>query len=167
MLLADGTAIAAATAVVTVGLRANGLTAEIPGRRDELGRLVVDDFQRVVGVPGVYATGDVARAPVDDDAHVALMSCQHARTMGKYAGYNVAHDLLGLDPRPYRQPDYTTCLDLGPAGAVFTMGWDRDVQTTGAEAKKRKEMINREWIYPPAGTREEVFAALRIDARGR
>jgi len=28
-------------------------------------------------------------------------------------------------------------------------------------------MINTQWIYPPTGTAEEVFAALRIDARGR
>lgn len=164
--LSDGSHIDAATVVVTVGLRANGLATEIPGNRDALGRLKVDDFQRVEGVPGVYATGDVALAPVDDE-NVALMSCQHARTMGKYAGYNAARDMLELTPRIYRQADYTTCLDLGDAGAVFTTGWDREVQATGAEAKKRKTMINTQWIYPPRGSREEVFAALRIDERGR
>ena len=87
--------------------------------------------------------------------------------MGKYAGLNAARDVLGGEPRPYRQADYTTCLDLGDFGAVFTMGWDRQVQTIGAEAKKRKEMINTQWIYPPSGEAEEVFAALRIDERGR
>lgn len=165
--LSDGSRIDAATVVVTIGLRANALAAQIPGDRDALGRLKVDDYQRVQGVPGVYATGDVALAPVDDDENVALMSCQHARTMGKYAGYNAARDMLDLPPRIYRQPDYTTCLDLGDAGAVFTTGWDRQVQATGAEAKKRKTMINTQWIYPPQGSRDEVFAALRIDERGR
>ncbi|GAA3310105.1 hypothetical protein GCM10020295_76300 [Streptomyces cinereospinus] len=42
-----------------------------------------------------------------------------------------------------------TCLDLGPAGAVVTSGWDRTVQTTGQEAKKLKQQINSAWIYPP------------------
>ncbi len=171
--LDDGERIDAKTVVVTVGLRANGLTAQIPGERDAQGRLIVDDFQRVAGVDGVYATGDVAHAVADDGKanggaeHAALMSCQHARTMGKYAGFNAARDMLGLEPRLYRQTDYTTCLDLGDYGAVFSTGWNREVQTTGAEAKKRKTMINTQWIYPPRGTREEVFAALRIDERGR
>jgi NADH:ubiquinone reductase (H+-translocating) len=165
--LADGSRIDAATVVVTVGLRASDLTLQIPGRRDALGRLEVDDDLKVVGLDDVYATGDVARARVDDVGNVALMSCQHARTMGKYAGLNAAHDLLGIARRPYRQPNYITCLDLGNFGAVLTMGWDRQVQTTGAEAKKRKIMINTELIYPPVGSADDIFAAIRIDERGR
>ena len=167
VMLDGGARIDAATVVVTVGLRANGLTAQIPGERDELGRLAVGDDLKVAGLADVYATGDVARARVDDAGNYALMSCQHARTMGKYAGLNVVRDLLGEAPRPYRQPDYTTCLDLGNFGAVFTTGWARDVQKTGAEAKERKTMINTQWIYPPTGSADEVFAALRIDERGR
>lgn len=166
--LLDGSArIDAATVVVTVGLRANRLTEAVPGDRDALGRLEVDDNLKVTGTEDIYATGDVAHARVDDDGNYALMSCQHARTMGKYAGLNVVRELRGEAPRPYRQADYTTCLDLGDFGAVFTMGWDRQVQTTGAEAKERKEMINTQWIYPPSGSQEDVFAALRIDERGR
>ena len=135
------------------GLRANGLTAQIPGDRDDLGRLEVGDDLKVAGMEDVYATGDVAHARVDDAGNYALMSCQHARTMGKYAGLNVVRDLTGAAPQPYRQADYTTCLDLGNFGAVFTTGWDREVQTTGAVAKERKTMINTQWIYPPTGTR--------------
>ena len=167
VMLEGGARIDAAMVVVTVGLRANGLTAQIPGERDELGRLAVGDDLKVAGLDDVYATGDVAHARVDDAGNYALMSCQHARTMGKYAGLNVVRDLMGQAPRPYRQPDYTTCLDLGNFGAVFTTGWEREVQKTGAEAKERKTMINTQWIYPPTGSADEVFAALRIDERGR
>ncbi|MEE8560374.1 MAG: FAD-dependent oxidoreductase, partial [Gemmatimonadota bacterium] len=92
--------------------------------RDGLGRLPVDEMLRVEGVPGVYATGDIAWAYVDDEK-LALMSCQHAMYMGRYAGYNAARDLLGLSLRPYRQPDYAACLDLWESGAMFTTGWDR------------------------------------------
>jgi len=165
--LADGTRIDAATVVVTVGLHASPLTRLIPGRRDALGRLEVEDDLQVAGLPGVYATGDVARAKADELGNVALMSCQHARTMGKYAGLNAARDLMGLAPRPYRQPNYVTCLDLGNFGAVLTAGWDRQVQASGAEAKKRKTLINTELIYPPVGSAEDIFAAMRIDERGR
>lgn len=162
--LSDGERIDAATTVVTVGLRASPLAERIPVVRDELGRLPVDEMLRVVGAPGVYAAGDIARARADGD-YLALMSCQHARTMGKYAGYNAAHDLLGLPSRPYSQTDYSTTLDLGRFGAVITTGWDRQLKTYGAEAKERKRMINCERIYPASGSREAILAEARIDEK--
>ena len=160
--LSDGTRIDTVTTVFTIGMRASPLTEQIPGDRDELGRLKVDDMLAVEGVPGVFATGDVARAYVDEN-NVALMSCQHSRTMGKYAGYNAAHALLDLPLRPYRQSGYTTCLDLGNFGAVFTTGWDRQVEKTPEEAKQRKQWINAELIYPPSGDRASILAGMRID----
>jgi len=76
-------------------MRASPL-AQLPGaKQDEIGRLAVDEMLRVQGVSDVHATGDVARAYADDD-HLALMSCQHALTMGRFAGYNTARDLLSL-----------------------------------------------------------------------
>jgi NADH:ubiquinone reductase (H+-translocating) len=44
---------------------------------------------------------------------------------------------------------YVTCLDLGPWGAVYTQGWGRQVVSAGPAAKRIKETINRERIYPP------------------
>jgi NADH:ubiquinone reductase (H+-translocating) len=160
--LSDGTLINTATTVITIGLRASALGEQISEERDELGRLVVDEMLRVRGVAGVFATGDVARADVDEE-NVALMSCQHARSMGKYAGYNAAHDLMDLPLRPYAQSNYTTCLDLGKFGAVFTKGWDRRVEHFGAKAKQRKHWINTELIYPPQGDRATILAAMRIN----
>jgi NADH:quinone reductase (non-electrogenic) len=158
----SGERLACATVVLATGLCASPLTARIPGQRDELGRLHVDDELRVVGVAELYAAGDVARA-LADDGHYALMSCQHSLTMGKYAGYNAAHDLLGLELRRYRQPDYTNTLDLGAFGAVFTKGWGRRVEHYGVEAKKRKRWINEELIYPTVGDRATVLASGRIN----
>lgn len=162
--LSDGERIEAATTIVTVGLLASPLAEQVPVSRDGLGRLPVDEMLRVEGAPGVYATGDIARAHADGE-NLAMMSCQHARTMGKYAGYNAAHDLLDLPLRSYRQTDYSTTLDLGRFGAVITTGWDRKLKTVGMEAKQRKRMINSELIYPPLGTREEILAASRIDEK--
>ncbi len=162
LVLGDGERIGAATVVVTAGLRASAL-AQLPGaEQDEIGRLAVDQTLRVRGVPDVYATGDVARAYADDD-RLALMSCQHALTMGRFAGYNTARDLLGLPLRAYRQPRYVTCLDLGPWGAVFTTGWDRQVEMTRGEAKQLKRRINSQRIYPPTGDRAAILAAATLD----
>lgn len=36
---------------------------------------------------------------------------------------------------------------------------DRQVKFQGAEAKSLKRTINTEWIYPPHGDRDAIFAA--------
>ena len=146
--LSDGQVIPAATVVWCAGMRANPLTAQFGVPCDRLGRLPVDDHLRVVGVDGVFAAGDVAAARMDDD-HLSVMSCQHGRPMGRYAGYNVISDLLGAPMLSLRIPWYVTVLDLGPAGAVYTEGWDRTVVSRGDEAKATKRIINGERIYPP------------------
>lgn len=85
------------------------------------------------------------------------MTCQHAILLGKFAGNNAAADLLGIEALPYRQEMYVTCLDLGAWGAVYTEGWDQQVKLTRAEAKKVKQSITRELIYPPVAEKEAAF----------
>ncbi|MGY2375592.1 NAD(P)/FAD-dependent oxidoreductase [Pseudomonas sp. SDO524_S393] len=157
--LDDGQHIEAKTVIWTTGVRASTLTEQIPGERDALGRLHVDANLQVIGQSDIFATGDVAYAATDDLGNHALMTCQHAIVLGRYAGNNVAAQVLGVDPIPYRQPKYVTCLDLGGWGAVYTEGWDRQVQLTRQEGKTRKTEINTVWIYPPAANREVAWAA--------
>jgi len=155
--LSDGEVIPAATVVWTAGMAASPLTAQIPGERDRLGRLSVDEHLRVIGVPDVYAAGDTALASVED-GYATTQSCQHALPMGKFAGHNVAADLLGNVPLPFTPDPYVTCLDLGASGAVYTEGWDRKIALTGPEAKTLKQNINAVWIYPPTDDAEELLA---------
>ncbi|MGY2186325.1 NADH dehydrogenase-like protein [compost metagenome] len=156
--LSDGQRIDARTVVWTTGVRASSLTEQIPAERDHLGRLHVDAHLKVIGQDDIYATGDVAYAASDDIGNYALMTCQHAIVLGRHAGNNVAAQILGVDPTPYRQPKYVTCLDLGAWGAVYTEGWDRQVKLTGQEGKELKTQINTVWIYPPAD-RASAWAA--------
>jgi NADH dehydrogenase len=156
--LEGGAQIAAKTVVSTSGLRANRLSQTINVPLDALGRIRVDPHLAVPGVPGWYATGDVACARAEGE-HDALMSCQHAMTMGKFAGANVARDLCGQPLLVYRQPNYQTCLDLGAYGAVLTRGWQRDVVQSGQEAKPIKVFINQKVIYPPANDAAALLAA--------
>ncbi|MCI3204280.1 MULTISPECIES: NAD(P)/FAD-dependent oxidoreductase [Pandoraea] len=158
--LENGERIDADTVIWTAGARANTLTAQIPAERDAFGRLLVDANLKVLGLDEVYATGDCARAATDDAGNPTMMACQHAISLGRSAGHNVAADLLGEAPIPYHQPKYVTCLDLGPWGAVYTEGWDRQVVLTGAQAKKLKSEINSVWIYPPSdATRAQALAS--------
>lgn len=157
--LTSGERIESATVIWAAGMRAAPLTQQIPAERDNLGRLLVDRALRVPGVGGIFASGDAAKAACDDVGNYALMSCQHATRMGAFAGHNAAAELLGVPTIPYHQEAYVTCLDLGDAGAVFTRGWDRQVEFVGAEAKKMKQEINTVWIYPPRAQRDVALAS--------
>ncbi|MGV9803141.1 NAD(P)/FAD-dependent oxidoreductase [Mycobacterium sp. NPDC003449] len=165
--LSSGEVVPAATVVWCVGMRANPLTAQFRVPLDRFGRLPVDDQLRVVGVPDVFAAGDVAAAMMDDE-HVSVMSCQHGRPMGRYAGHNAIADLTGEPMLSLKIPWYVTVLDLGPAGAVYTEGWDRLVVATGAEAKATKTTINTARIYPPlTGDRDALLGAAAPDLQAR
>lgn len=155
----SGEEVAAATVVWCAGMQANPLTRLFPVERDRLGRLPVDSFLRVVGVPNAFAAGDAAWTILDGQ-HASVMSCQHSRPMGRFAGHNVVCGLLGLPMLPLSIDWYVTVLDLGSTGAVYTEGWDRCVVSQGAAAKRTKQVINRERIYPPLNRdRAAILAA--------
>jgi NADH:ubiquinone reductase (H+-translocating) len=157
--LSSGETIATRTVIWCAGMQANPLTAQFGVQRDHLGRLPVDEYLRVVGVPEVFAAGDVAALRLDDD-HMSVMSCQHGRPMGRYAGHNAVSDLRGEPMLALQIPWYVTVLDLGPAGAVYTEGWDRRVVAQGEQAKATKRVINTERIYPPLnGNRDDILSA--------
>ena len=155
--LKDGQVITSQTVIWTVGVQASGLTSQIDAPRDRQGRLHVDSNLQVLGHDDIFATGDVAYAATDDKGNHALMTCQHAILLGKFAGNNAAASLLDVEPLPYRQEMYVTCLDLGAWGAVYSEGWDQQVKLTREEAKKLKVSIVSELIYPPKAERKAAF----------
>lgn len=163
VILASGERVPAATVIFATGMRASPLTRNLGVACDKLGRLPVDRFLEVTGVDAIYAAGDCASAQADDLGHVTVMSCQHARPMGRLAGHNALCDLAGRpdDRVPFAAPDYVTVLDLGPAGALYTAGWKRGtVVAKGAEAKATKRTINGTRIYPPRNAgRDAILAA--------
>ena len=157
--LASGERIPTATVVWCAGMRANPLMADVPGERDRFGRVPVDDFMRVKSAPNMFAAGDCAWSLIDG-TRASVMSCQHGRPMGRFAGHNVVADLMGKPMLSLRVDWYTTIVDLGEWGAVYTSGWDRRLLSRGAAAKRTKEIINRERIYPPqTRDRGEILAA--------
>jgi NADH dehydrogenase len=157
--LSTGEVIPAATVIWCAGMRASPLTAQFPVERDRLGRLPVDPTLKIIGLGAEFAVGDSARAMVDD-SRASVMSCQHSRPMGRFGGHNVVADLLGQPLLPMRIEWYTTILDLGSWGAVYTEGWDRQVAAQGAAAKQTKQIINRQRIYPPlTGDRRAILDA--------
>lgn len=157
--LKSGHSIATETVIRTTGLEASPLTATLKGERDELGRLLVDRFLRVPGYDNIFAAGDAAKALVDS-RHYAVMSCQHAIPQGKFAGHNAINALFGRALKPYSQPRYVTCLDLGTSNALFTVDWTRNLKLSGQPAKALKNEIVTQWIYPPADAEETIKLAV-------
>lgn len=147
---ADGDTLAVDAVVLTTGMAAADFVRHVPGERDGQGRLKVGRDLRAPQARDVFVTGDAAAADTGT-GNLALQSCQHALQLGRFAGENAARDLLGMPLIDYTQTRYVTCLDLGRAGAVFTEGWDRAMQKSGAEAKTIKRRINTQVIYPPPG----------------
>lgn len=157
--LKSGEEILTATVVWCAGMRAHPLTQQLPVERDRFGRVPVDSFMRVQGLSNLFAAGDAAWSMVDHQ-HPSVMSCQHGRPMGRFAGHNVVCDLLGLPMLALHIEWYVTVLDLGAWGALYTEGWDRHVVAKGEAAKKTKQMINCQRIYPPLNrNRQDILAA--------
>jgi NADH:ubiquinone reductase (H+-translocating) len=157
--LATGERIDARTVVWCAGMQASPLTACFPVARDRFGRLPVNRSLKIDGLHAEFAAGDVAWFAIDG-THSCVMSCQHSRPMGRFAGHNAVCDLLGEPMLPLTIDWYTTILDLGAWGAVYTEGWDRKVVAQRAIAKRTKETINRQRIYPPLSRqRQEILAA--------
>jgi NADH dehydrogenase len=157
VILSNGERIETLTAVWTAGVVANQLNQQVPGEKDQAGRLRVDGHLRTFANKDIFATGDAAVAATDDKGNHSLMSCQHAMPLGTVSGHNTAADLLGLTMIPYSQPYYATCLDLGAFGAVVGEGWDREVLFQGTNAKPIKTFINSTLIYPPKACLAEAF----------
>jgi NADH dehydrogenase len=157
--LTSGERIDARTVVWCAGMSASPLTAHFPVARDRSGRLAVKPSLKIEGLTSEFAAGDAAWFAIDG-AHSCVMSCQHGRPMGRFAGHNVVCDLLGEPMLALSIDWYTTILDLGAWGAVYTEGWDRRVVAERAVAKRSKETINRQRIYPPTSRdRREILAA--------
>ncbi|WP_024509008.1 NAD(P)/FAD-dependent oxidoreductase [Bradyrhizobium sp. ARR65] len=164
--LSSGEFIATDTVVWCAGMRASPVAAALGTTRDDKGRLLVDQFMRATELKHVFAAGDIASSVVDS-VHATVMSCQFARPMGRFAGHNVVADLFGLPMLPLEIDWYVTVLDLGAWGALYTVGWDRQVHTVGASAKLTKQTINHKRIYPPrTRDRSDLLAAAAPTIQG-
>lgn len=161
--LSNGERIETETVIWTAGMRAHSLTSQIVGEKDNLGRILGDAYLHAPEAKNIFVTGDTVKVPTDNLGNFNVMSCQHAMSLGRVAGYNAAAELVDLPLHAYSQPKYVTCVDLGPWGALYTEGWDRKVQFVRHEAKKIKQEINTVWIYPPVADREAIFAVANPD----
>ena len=128
VVLSDGTSIASATVVSTVGSRVR----EIPGgeswERDNQGRVCVDRFLRVRGTSDIWAGGDGAnvrsgRLEGATPAN-ALWAIRHGEAIGK----NISHLLTDRHLRPFNYRGLGQAASLGIGKGVVEL---KGLQFTG------------------------------------
>ncbi|HEX5308623.1 MAG TPA: NAD(P)/FAD-dependent oxidoreductase [Solirubrobacteraceae bacterium] len=122
--LSDGERVPARTVVWTAGVRPAPATAALGLPLGEGGRIVVDEQLRVRGRSQVWAVGDCAAVP--DPARPGQAcppTAQHAIRQGRLAARNIAAELSGERPRPFRYRTAGFVAELGRGKAVaITLG---------------------------------------------
>jgi len=112
----------AATVVWGAGVRAEALTASLPGEHDRAGRACVAADLSLPGWPDVFVIGDSASAPSVDARPVPGIA-PAAKQMGGYVGRLIVSRVAGLPPPPpFRYRHAGDLATIGRGAAVVRVG---------------------------------------------
>ncbi|MDQ3958167.1 MAG: NAD(P)/FAD-dependent oxidoreductase [Actinomycetota bacterium] len=123
MALSNGDSFPAETLVWTTGVRPHPVVSEMGFEVDEKGRLMVDEYLRVVGAENAWAGGDCAAVPDLTTGGIAPLTAQHALRQARTIGDNVVASLRGGEPRPFQYRNRGSLVSLGRyKGVARVMG---------------------------------------------
>ena len=120
-ILGDGVTIPTRTLVAALGSAPNRLLKNkgIPGERDAIGRLVVDDNLAVPGHPGIWAVGDCAAIKnLHEGGGTCPPTAQYALKQSKHLARNLLADIKGKDLRPFSHKSLGVFVPLGRFSAA-------------------------------------------------
>jgi NADH dehydrogenase len=110
------------TIIWVAGVVANPQVAALNIAKDNLGRVLVNEYLEVPGFPGVYAVGDCAHfkdirsgKPVQQRAHTGVRQA-------KVAAINILADIRGRSKKPYHHSNPVQMVSLGSTKAIFCFG---------------------------------------------
>jgi NADH:ubiquinone reductase (H+-translocating) len=116
--LTTGDKVVTQTLIWCVGVRADPLVDGLDLHLDK-GRLVVNEYMSVPGIPYIYACGDCAAVPdLTRPGQICGMTAQHAERQGKQVARNVAASLGHGKASPYKHGDLGFVVDLGRLAAA-------------------------------------------------
>ncbi len=116
ILLKEGKRIDTGTVVWTAGVRGSRLAEESGLRTIKGGRVPVLPTLQVMEDQRIYVIGDLAY--LEEDGKVLPMIAPVAIQQGHWAGRNIARQLRGDDPLPFRYIDKGTMVTIGRNKAV-------------------------------------------------
>ena len=114
--LSDGRTIPTRTTVWTAGTEPAPPVGDLDVHKDHRGRVMVDEFLRAKDRPSVYAVGDCVT--VDHDGPPVPALAQAAEQEGKRAALNLAAEIEGREPEPFRYRSLGQLVDLGESSAL-------------------------------------------------
>ena len=107
------------TLIWLAGVVANPRIAKLDIAKDNIGRVLVNEYMEVPGFSGVYAVGDCAHfkdhksgQPVPPLAHIAVRQA-------KVVAHNILADIRGRDKKPYFYSKPPELVSLGASKAAF------------------------------------------------
>jgi len=118
--LSTGERIPARTVVWTAGVSAHPSLRAMNVPLDERGRIPVDDYLAVEGMPGVFAAGDCAAVP-NPEGGTCPPTAQHAIREARVAATNMAANLGIGKPRRFTYRSRGAFVNLGRWKAVASM----------------------------------------------
>jgi len=116
--LTTGDKVVTRSLIWCVGVRADPLVDGLDLHTNR-GRLVVNEYMAVPGIPYIYACGDCAAVPdLTRPGQITGMTAQHAQRQGKRVARNVAASLGTGKAKPYKHHDEGFLVDLGGLAAA-------------------------------------------------
>jgi NADH:ubiquinone reductase (H+-translocating) len=141
-----------------VGVRADPLMEGLDLHTNR-GRLVVNEYMSVPGIPYIYACGDCAAVPdLTRPGEICGMTAQHAQRQGKLVAKNVAASLGKGTAQPYKHHDLGFLVDLGGLAAAAN---PLNVPLSGLVANAVTRTYH---LYSMSGNRARVFADWTLNA---
>jgi len=113
------------TVIWVAGVVANPLTAALPVERDNMGRVFIDDYMALPGVPGVYALGDCAHFKDTRSGQIAPPRAHIAVRQAKTVAHNVLAEIRGRDRGKYKYSNAAEAVSLGGTNAAVRFYWLR------------------------------------------
>lgn len=121
------------TLVWMTGIVANPQIAALKVEKDNIGRVIVNDFLEIPDFPNVYAGGDCAHFVDPKNGRPIPPLAHNAVRQAKVIAYNVLADIRGTSKRKYRYSDAPQLVSLGVHKAVFRLnkirlyGWPASI----------------------------------------
>lgn len=111
--LSNGQELPADTLVWTTGVKAHPAASGCGLQTDDKGRLVTDEYMRVLGTGDAWAAGDCAAVPDLVAGGVCPPTAQFALRQARTLGRNIAAQLKGEELTPFRYRNLGLLVSLG------------------------------------------------------